>query len=180
MVILFHNKICERNPLPDNLLFLYNPVSSGKKKGLRGNGCMHCYVIPSNLLFQFITKCSGNSPVLIIFMDVQPVKTASFGHIGKPDYPVFLHGNHCIMFSQCPAPSFKIGTARSPCVQLLLRIVFRIHSVDRLTKQFCQRLTVCRLISSDAQHILPPRNLPSVDQGTHGAYFFQNSSSSKI
>ena len=99
-----------------------------------------------------------NALPLIIFVDIQPVQITSLIHVPKTNNFAIFYCNDCFVRTERRIPRFQIHFATRPRIQLLLRIILRVHVVNGLVKEFCQLCAVGRYVFSKL-HILSSQML---------------------
>lgn len=97
-------------------------------------------------------------PALIVLVDIQPVQIATFIHVPKADDRTVFCGNNRPVRPKRLVPCLKIHFATRPRIQLLLRIILRVHVVNGLVKEFCQLCAVGRYVFSKL-HVVSSRIL---------------------
>ncbi len=73
----------------------------------------------------------SNSSMLIFFMNKQSVQITEPVHISKPYNYTLFHSHYRMMDQKRRIPRLQIHRSIRPSVQLLLCVVFGIHTVHR-------------------------------------------------
>ena len=83
---------------------------------------------------QFVADRRCNTLPLIVLMDIQPVQIAGLIHVPKTNNFAIFYCNDCFVRTERRIPRFQIHFATRPRIQLLLRIILRVHTVNSLVK----------------------------------------------
>ena len=144
--------------MADHFLFAHDMVSAMLEKQLCRDGsvCREC--LSSREALQFVADRRCNALPLIIFVDIQPVQITSLIHVPKANNFAIHHGDNRPGRPKRLVPRLQIYFTGRPRIQLLLRIVLRVHAVNGLVKEFCQLCAVGRYVFSKL-HILSLQRL---------------------
>lgn len=144
--------------MADHFLFAHDMVSAMLEKQLCRDGsvCREC--LSSREALQFVADRRCNTLPLIVLMDIQPVQIAGLIHVTKANNFAIHHGDNRPVRPKRLGPRLQIYFTGRPRIQLLLRIILRVHVVNGLVKEFCQLCVVGRLIFSKL-HILSSQTL---------------------
>ena len=133
---------------PDHFLLAHDAVSAMLEKRLCRNGGVRCDRLSGCKALQFVADRRCNALPLIIFVDIQPVQITSLIHVPKTNNFAIFYCNDCFVRTERRIPRFQIHFATRPRIQLLLRIILRVHVVNGLVKEFCQLCAVGRYVFS--------------------------------
>lgn len=81
-------------------------------------------------------------------MDIQPVQIAGLIHVPKANNFAIHHGDNRPVRPKRLVPRLQIYFTGRPRIQLLLRIILRVHVVNGLLKEFCHLRAVGRYVFS--------------------------------
>ena len=118
------------------------------EKRLCRNGGVRCDRLSGCKALQFVADRRCNALPLIIFVDIQPVQITSLINVPKTNNFAIFYCNDCFVRTERRIPRFQIHFATCPRIQLLLRIILRVHVVNGLVKEFCQLCAVGRCVFS--------------------------------
>ena len=121
-----------------------------------GSVCREC--LSSREALQFVADRRCNTLPLIVLMDIQPVQIAGLIHVTKANNFAIHHGDNRPVRPKRLVPRLQIYFTGRPRIQLLLRIILRVHVVNGLVKEFCQLCAVGRYVFSKL-HVVSSRIL---------------------
>lgn len=128
------------------------------EKRLCRSGGVRCDRLSGCKALQFVADRRCNTLPLIVLMDIQPVQIAGLIHVPKTNNFAIFYCNDCFVRTERRIPRFQIHFATRPRIQLLLRIILRVHVVNGLVKEFCQLCAVGRYVFSKL-HVVSSQRL---------------------
>ena len=144
--------------MADHFLFAHDMVSAMLEKQLCRDGSVRCDYLSGCKALQFVADRRCNTLPLIVLVDIQPVQIAASIHVPKADDRTVFCGNNRPVRPKRLVPCLKIHFAGCPRIQLLLRIILRVHVVNGLVKEFCQLCAVGRYVFSKL-HVVSSQRL---------------------